>query len=148
MAESSQFAIFVSLIKKYSILTLLLVAYTIVLAHSIIPHHHHDEDHGMEQSNHHQDDDHDAGHGNDDSGLAHDFANYIHSGNTGDVYQQPDIKISCNSIAIVSIFAIFDFRIKAIENPQPLIRPYCDYIPIVHHCLSSKGFRAPPSTLA
>lgn len=136
------------MLKKYSIIALLLCAYAIVIAHSIIPHHHHNGDHAMKQSDHHQDDDHDDGNGADDSGLAHDFANYIHSANTGDVYQQPDVKISYNSIAIVYTLALFNFKIRDIQDPQPLIRPSCDYIPIVHHCLSSKGFRAPPSILA
>jgi hypothetical protein len=143
------------MLKKYFIITLLLFAYTIVLAHSIIPHHHHDEDHEMEQSSHHHDD-HDDDHHNqendhhedNDSGLAHDFENYIHSGNTGDIHQQPDIKISCNTIATVYIVALFDFKIKAAESPPPKVRQSNDHIPLLQHSLFPKGLRAPPCLLA
>jgi hypothetical protein len=123
-----------------------MLAYSVVLGHSIIPHHHHDDDHAMEQSaahhddHHHDDDDHD----DDDAGLAHDFANYIHSGNTGDLHQQPDIKISCNTIATAYIVALFDFRVKAVENPPPIVRHHNDHIPLLRHSLSPKGLRAPP----
>jgi hypothetical protein len=137
------FSIFVTVFKKYTILSLLFLAYTIVLAHSVVPHHHHDEDYEMEQTSHHHDDDHD-----DDSGLASDFANFIHSGTTGDFHQQPELNISCNAIATAYVIAIFDFQIKPIETPPSIDWPDGDNIPIDQQCLFSKGLRAPPSTLA
>ena len=131
------------MLKKYSIITILLFAYTIVLGHSIIPHHHHDH-HEMEGSaSHHDDDDHD----DEEAGLAHDLANYKHSNNAGDIYQQPDVKVSFDTISNVYILALFNFNVKAFESPPPLLSLLNDYIPIVQHCLSSKGLRAPPCAL-
>jgi hypothetical protein len=144
------------MLKRYSIITLLFVAYTIVLGHSIIPHHHHDDDHEMEQSSHHhhdQEDDHHNNQENDhndnsNSGLAHDFENYMHSGNTGDIHQQPDIKISHNAITTVYLVALFDFKIKAAESPPPKVWLSNNHIPPLPYSLSSKGLRAPPCFLA
>jgi hypothetical protein len=139
------------MLKKYFIISLLLVAYTIVLGHSIIPHHHHDDDHETEQSSHHQNNHHED-HGDQDheenAGLARDFENYIHSGSTGDLHQQPDFKISGNSIATAYIIAIFDFQIKPVKSPPPIVRHSNNHIPFLRHSLSPKGLRAPPRLLA
>lgn len=125
-----------------------MLAYSIVLAHSIIPHHHHDADHAMEQSGAHHDDDHHDDDDHEDSGLAHDFANYIHSSDGGDFHQQPDFKISTNTIATAYIVTLFEFQIKAVENPPPIVRHSNDHISILRHSLSPKGLRAPPFFLA
>ena len=57
--------------KKLLISFLFFAAYTVVLAHSIIPHHHHDEETAVE----HHDKDHDA-----DSGLDNLFSHFEHFG--------------------------------------------------------------------
>lgn len=139
------------MIKRYSIIALLLFAYTIVLAHSVIPHHHHDDDHETEQTAHHHNDhheDHDDQDHEEDAGLAHDFENYIHSGSTGDLHQQSDFRISCNTIATSYVTAIFDFQIKPVESPPPIVRHSNDHIPLLRHSLSPKGLRAPPCVMA
>ncbi len=129
------------MLKKYFILTLLLVAYTIVLAHSIIPHHHHDEDHETEQTGaqHHHDDDHE-----DDNALAQSLANYLHSGDTTVIHQQPDNSIASNAFVTLYLIPVFEFTIKAIESPPPIRQVSNNIIPKSHYCLSSKGLRAPP----
>ena len=138
------------MLKKYSILTLLFIAYTLVLAHSIVPHHHHNDEHQTPQSiNHH---DHGAGHhhsgdDDDDGSLAHEFENYIHASGNDDIYQQSDFGIDHNTIATVYILASFEFNLKPIEDPPSVLLHLKDYIPIHRHCLFSKGLRAPPSTL-
>jgi hypothetical protein len=134
------------MLKKYAILFCLLIAYTIVLAHSIIPHHHHHEDHETEQtSTHHHDDDKDD---HDDSGLAHDFANFLHAGSTTDFHQQQDIKISCNTFVSVYLIALFDFTIEAVESPPPIVRRFTEHNLFLEYTLSSKGLRAPPCAIA
>jgi hypothetical protein len=137
------------MLKKYSIITILLFAYTIVLGHSIIPHHHHHNDsHETKQSEHHHHSDHENDHhDNDDESLADDFENYIHSGDTQDLHQQPDIKIVNNVIATAYIISFFEFKINAIESPPPVVRLSNNCIPLAQHCLSTKGLRAPPCDL-
>jgi hypothetical protein len=147
LAVFEKFHIFITMLKRYSIILILLFAYTIVLGHSIIPHHHHDDEHESEQVSHHHDAHEDDHHDSEEENLAHDFENYLHSGDTGDFHQQPDIKVSFNSIATVYLLSTFTFQIKAAESPPPLLCLSKNYIPNVQHCLSSKGLRAPPCTL-
>jgi hypothetical protein len=143
-------------LKKYAIIALLISAYTIVLGHSIIPHHHHDDDHATKQSSHHQDEhhDHDDHHDHEDdqddadAGLSHDFENYIHTGSTGDLHQQPNFKLSGNTITTAYIIAIFDFQIRPVESPPPIVRHFNDHIPHLRHSFSPKALRAPPCSLA
>jgi hypothetical protein len=136
------------MIKRYSIIALLIFSYTFVLGHSIIPHHHHDDDHEMEQFSHHQDDHENDDHNDDDSGLAHDFGNYLHSGEAGDLHQQSGNVISCKTIATAYIISLFDFKISAFESPPPILRHSNDLVPLSSHCLFSKGLRAPPCFIA
>lgn len=132
-------------LKKYSIITLFLFAYTIVLAHSIIPHHHHD-DHKMEQSSdHHHGSNHHDNTGED--GLAHEFGNYMHSVNTTDVYQQPDTQFDQITMASLYLFTTIHFKFKVVDSSPPVVSHSNDCIPLLQHCLSSKGLRAPPYTL-
>ncbi len=128
------------MLKKYSIIILFLFAYTIVFAHSIIPHHHHDENHHMEQANHHD--------GDADESLAHEFGNYIHSVNTADVYQKPDVETDNNIIATVYLVATFNFNIHSAQKAPPIVTLSNDCIPLAQHCLSTKGLRAPPFSLS
>jgi hypothetical protein len=136
------------MLKRYSIIAFLIFSYTIVLGHSIIPHHHHDEDHEMEHSLPHYDDHHhsDKDHPDDeDSGLAHDLGNYFHAGETGDFYQQStNAKISYSTFATAYIIAAFDFKIEPYEGPPPVVRHSHEHLPPLQRYLSSKGLRAPP----
>jgi hypothetical protein len=134
------------MLKKYSILFFLLTAYTIVLAHGIIPHHHHDEEHEMEQpSSHHDGNDHDH---HDDAGLSHDFGNYHHANNTTDFHQQSDIRILSTALTSLYIIALFDFTIESIDTRPPIFRQSKDHILFLEHTLSPKGLRAPPYAIA
>jgi hypothetical protein len=135
------------MLKKYFILSFLLIAYTIVLAHSIIPHHHHDEDHEMEQSSAHHDHDGDNDH-HDDSGLSHDFENYHHANNATDFHQQSDIKMSSTTLTSLYIISLFNFTMESVETRPPILRQSKDHILFLQHTLSSKGLRAPPCAFA
>lgn len=135
------------MLKKYSIISLLLIAYTIVLAHSIIPHHHHDEDHDTEQtaSAHHHDDDHEDS--DKDSGFSHSLGNYLHSGTTADIHQQTSSVQIVSPAIINTFFTVVNFELKPIELPPPLKRPNNDFFQKSYYYLSSTGFRAPPFDL-
>jgi hypothetical protein len=105
-----------------------------VLAHSIVPHHHHNEISVLTDTDHHDDE---------DEGLVHDFSNYPHSGSTGDAYQ-PSIKIVCDHLDIVYVAAVFEFIMQPIENPPPVAYVDTSIIPSSDYTLSAKGLRAPP----
>jgi hypothetical protein len=70
--------------KRLFILFWLFAAYTVVFAHSVVPHQHHEEEHAKEAHHHHHDD------GNDHSDDSHDSSNtfhlFQHQGATGDDY--------------------------------------------------------------
>jgi hypothetical protein len=135
------------MLKKHAILSLLLLAYTIVLGHSIIPHHHHhDEHHETEQTSHHHDDDHDEK--NEDSDFSHGLENYLHSGNTADFHQQTNIVHSISPATIIKLFTVFNFKVLPIELPPPLRGTDKQFFLKSYYCLSSKGLRAPPLFLA
>ena len=124
----------------------MLFAYTIVLAHSIIPHHHHD-DHKMEQSSdqRHSDSEHHGMQG--EEGLAHQFGNYMHSVNAADVYQRPDVPNDQNLVAGLDVFITLFIKMSVVEVSQTVVRLSNDCIPLSQHFLFIKGLRAPPATL-
>lgn len=101
----------------------------------------------MEQSSdhHHHGSDHHDNKG--EEGLAHEFGNYMHSVNTTDVYQQPDTQFDQITLVSLHLFTTFHFKFKVLESYPPLVCLSNDCIPIIQHCLSSKGLRAPPVTL-
>jgi hypothetical protein len=132
------------MLKKYTVLSLLLLAYTIVLGHSIIPHHH--DEHETEQTVHHHDDDHDEK--DEDSDFSHGFENYLHSGNTAEFHQQTNIVHSISPAITITLFAVFNFKVLPIELPPPLRWTGNDLFLKSYYCLSSKGLRAPPLFLA
>lgn len=142
------FSIFEPVIKKYSITLLLYLAYTIVFAHSLVPHHHHDKEeesaqllvHNDAGAHHHHSNDTD-----DDGSLAHEFESYIHSAGTDDIYQKNELKIDCSTIAALYITASFNYCIAAIERPLKVTGCSAPcIISIPQYYLSCKGLRAPP----
>lgn len=134
------------MLKKHVILSLLLLAYTIVLGHSIIPHHHHhDDNHETEQTAHHQS--HDQEDKDEDSDFSHRFENYLHTGTTADIHQQTN-SIDVISPAVIStLLTVFNFELKSVELPPPLKRTNNDYFQKLYYYHSSSGFRAPPFDL-
>ncbi|MGE0568521.1 MAG: hypothetical protein AB7O73_11270 [Bacteroidia bacterium] len=134
------------MLKKHLILSLLLFAYTIVLGHSIIPHHHHhDDDHETEQTAHHHGHDHDDK--DEDSDFSYGFENYFHSGTTADIHQQTNT-IDVISLAVISThLVVSNFELKLVELPPPLKRANNDFFQRLYYYHSSSGFRAPPFDL-
>ncbi|MBL7933159.1 MAG: hypothetical protein JNL60_14735 [Bacteroidia bacterium] len=130
---------FVAVIKKYLIVFLLMFAYTIVLAHNIMPHHHHHPTDFQETNpNHHHDEDHE------NQGLEIDFEKYIHSGDNI-IFHKLSLKPGCNVIASVFLIVGFQFILETPESPSLKRWTIVDIIPRSSYCLSSKGLRAPPA---
>ena len=93
------------MIKRCATVSLLLLAFTLVLAHSIIPHHHHDVAVETSSENHEH---------RNENALEHSFEHYLHSGSSYDyfikndfTFDQPQVVTHC-----VSIYLNFDFRLK------------------------------------
>ena len=63
--------------KRNFIVAFLLLAFTVVLAHSIIPHHHHHDEVEAESNDHEH---------HDENSLEHSFEHYMHAGNSTDYF--------------------------------------------------------------
>ena len=100
------------MLKKYSILALFFIAYTIVLAHGIIPHHH-DDDHDISQTSDH---DHD-----DDSPLAKAFSHFHHISSTKEIlYTDPSDNTTFQKNDFAKYFlATPDFCLQLFSPPAP-----------------------------
>ena len=107
----------------------LYLAFTIVFAHSIVPHHH-DE---MEATEHHHNEaeatehHHDSGadhHEDEDSPLAHDFEHFHHSGSTIQfIPSHFSILKSLNSFELPVFIQPVSFLVKACESP-PVVQGF------------------------
>jgi hypothetical protein len=138
------------MLKRNIITVLLLCAYTIVLGHSIIPHHHHDDhEHELEHPSVSHHDDHESDHsGQDTDDHSSAFGDYSHSTVAGDMYQAGKYKITLNKISTSYIVSLFSYIVIPVESRPPVVWPADEHIPISRHCLSPKGLRAPPFLLA
>jgi hypothetical protein len=120
------------MLKKYSIITLLICAYTVVLGHGIFAHHHHE---AFEVSDHH-DDDHDDDH---DHSL-------FSLGTIEDNFIPANSQVTINSNVTFQLFIFFD-NFSLIDTPlferDVAYSTYQEFPPPenYHH---SSGLRAPP----
>lgn len=124
--------------KKYAIIFLMAIAYGILLGHSIIPHHHHDN--SREIAEHHQ-----TNHGDGVSDISHLFSHFIHYGDgfistTTNITSDQFFKISYSIIALPpDLFSMEDCSIPAfIFYPPP------DVVYIFRYSFPA-GLRAPPA---
>jgi hypothetical protein len=130
------------IIKRRLIITLLWVAYSFMLAHGSIPHHHHSgKAHHEHLSGHHHDPDGKAHNDNDHGASPIEY--FAHSG-AGIEFQTPISKIDCAAFSthfIISFLAVN--IISGDESPPGKIR--LDDFPLQSRSIvSSKGLRAPP----
>jgi hypothetical protein len=117
-----------------------MLTYTIVLAHSIIPHHHHD-DHKIEHSSPIHDEAENSFLKGED-GFAHQFGNYMHSVNTSDVYPQPE---SFNFSEVNFVLFIFKFcEFYKEEDDETKVSLAHDFFYRAIRYVFFKGLRAPP----
>lgn len=139
------------MLKKLLFIVPLYLAFGIVMAHSVIPHHH---DHEIEvASHHHHDNDHDgAKHhhddeeksGEEDKDLSHGFEFFHHSGNT--------IQFVSSQFSVAKLFSSFDFAlvpfilfdVRPCESPHVPFgsSPQTNFYSFFY-CPQS-GLRAPP----
>jgi hypothetical protein len=123
------------MIKRNIIVVFLLFAFTVVLAHSIIPHHHHDDKIETESKDHGHDD---------ENSLEHSFEHYMHAGNSTDYFIQNPNCNNVHFITTVSDISIFIFKNKEVVLPivSPINSSNDSYLS--YDGLFSAGLRGPP----
>lgn len=131
--------------KRYSILLLFSLAYTLVLGHSVIPHDHH-KNHSTEHHHHHGNDhDHKDDHSNSEKDLGHLFSHYQH---TGDFVIRYSADLDVLKDKLVSALAV-EIVAFVMEQQEPYVAqppPYDNIFYLSPHALSS-GLRAPPALI-
>ena len=125
------------MIKRCAIVSLLLLAFTLVLAHSIIPHHHHDVAVETTSENHEH---------RNENALEHSFENYLHSGASYDYFIKNDFTF--DKLQVVTdcdfIYLNFDFRSKIVIDVTKSAYRIFKTNTIHPVFLYSKGLRGPP----
>jgi hypothetical protein len=125
------------MLKKYISIFFLVVCYTIILGHNIIPHHHHDKD-DIFQHHHHGEED-------ESNNLNHLFSHFQHQ--TDEIVfthlQKNDYSLFKVDLPIAEAFT-FSFNLNGL-----IILPILYERPPIYHAYSSpdllpSGLRAPP----
>ena len=132
------------MLKKYTAILMMFTAYAILIGHSIVPHHHHDNEHHLTEhhdTEHHNHDDHE------DEGLGNIFSHFIHPDDSFTFTASHSISntFSKQLFSFVAVlpdnFALDEFHIPPLLHKPPEEHLIC----ISPHSLSS-GLRAPPAT--
>lgn len=131
------------MLKRYLIISLLFLAYTIVFAHGIVPHDH--NRHNSELNHHFIDNCAEDDADEDESDLAHSFEHYLHAGSTPEMYlKDASLHIDYNLVSSHFITAIIDFSFSLAEEEKTIPPSENADLPLSVYCLSSKALRAPP----
>ncbi len=124
------------MIKRNCIVVFLLFAFTVVLAHSIVPHHHHN----IAVHNENGTDEHE-----DENSLEHSFEHYTHTGASGDYFiPSPASHVAHHIVSIEACFPTFTFTNKEVVLYTTKVVHSNDCSFITFDCLHSKGLRGPP----
>ena len=129
------------LAKQRIISSILLCAFSLLFAHSIIPHHHHEEANATHQINHHDDDHDDA----DNNFLGRAFS-YFQHGSSGFVYQYASQSFQYSKFSIdKEAVLITQYFIGQLFKP-PLEHSAHYLLAFTSSCYSASGlFRGPPA---
>ena len=129
------------LAKKRFISSILLCAFAVLFAHSIIPHYHHEEATATHQSSHHDDDHDDLG----DNYLGQVFSHFQHDSNSGVTYQTASPTFKCSKIAIDKEAILFtQYVIRQLFKPPIIHRPHYSFAFTPSTYSASSLFRGPP----
>jgi|GEM_PF-5730399 len=124
------------MIKRNCIVVFLLFAFTVVLAHSIVPHHHHSiAVHHEDETSEHED----------ENSLEHSFEHYTHTGTSGDYFiPSPASYIIQQIVSVEAYFPTFTFVNKEVVLYSISVVRSNDCSFITYDSLHSKGLRGPP----
>lgn len=130
--------------KKTIISTILLFAFSFVLVHNIIPHHHHDEVSGIENHEHHHDKQGQNHHGENDEpiGLFSHLTHLITTPELSFTFSNNHSLQKTQTLKQVVKIANFAFRqLKIPIKPEP---PPCIFIAAKQYFYSTHSLRGPP----
>ena len=127
--------------KQRFISSILLCAFTVIFAHSIIPHHHHEEATATHQSDHHDDDHDDL----DNNFLGQAFSHFQHESGSGITYQTASpafqsVKHSIDKEAVL----ITQYFITQLFKPPIIHREHFSFSFTPSAYSASSLFRGPP----
>ncbi len=124
------------MIKRNFIVIFLLFAFTVVLAHSIVPHHHHNiAIHNEDETSEHED----------ENSLEHSFEHYTHTGTSGDYFiPSPESNYTPQIVSIETYFPTFTFKNKEVILYAIRVVHAIDCSFISFDSLHSRGLRGPP----
>ncbi len=124
------------MIKRNCIVVFLLFAFTLVLAHSIVPHHHHNiAVHNEDENSEHED----------ENSLEHSFEHYTHTGTSGDYFIPSSASHMAQQIVCIqTYFPTFIFITKEVLLYTNHVVHSNDCSFISFDSLHSKGLRGPP----
>ena len=131
------------MLKKYTAILMMTIAYAILLGHSIIPHHHHDSKHDLID---HQYTDHDHHNDADSEDLSHLFAHFAHSAD-GFIFTTAHsiTNTFCKQQLSGAALLPDNFHIDKFLIPPLLHKPPAEHLIYISPHSHSKGLRAPPA---
>ena len=139
------------MLKKYTAILMMTVAYAILLGHSIIPHHHHDSEHDLIEHHHsdYQHTDHNHHNDADNKDLSHLFAHFVHSAD-GFIFTTSHNFTNTFCKQQLSVLAVLpdNFLIDKFFIPPLLHKPPAEHFVYTSPHSHSKGLRAPPAIIA
>lgn len=135
------------MLKKYTAILLMTVAYAILLGHNVIPHHHHDHhDHDVPEHNHH-----DQHHGDDTNreDLNHLFSHFTHSADGFNFTTSHNISniFSKQQLSVVAVLPD-NFLISKFIIPPLLYKPPAELLIYISPHSLSLGLRGPPAFIS
>ena len=134
------------MLKKYTAILMMTVAYAILLGHSIIPHHHHDHDHDVTE---HQHTDHHQDNNTDSEDLNHLFSHFTHSADGFHFTTSHNLTNTfCKQQHSVVAVLPDNFHIDKFLIPPLLHKPPAEHLIYISPHSHSKGLRAPPAFIA
>jgi len=148
------------MLKKYTALLFLSLAYALLLGHNVIPHHHHDNENSGAEHHHHADHHHSHHHDTDyahsgqsheehnendeKNDLSHLFSYFFHSPD-GITLSHQNSNWYLKQVPVITAIIPDHFDFSEIFNPPLLYKPPADFLIYITPHSTVSGLRAPPA---
>jgi len=129
------------LAKQRFISSILLCAFAVLFAHSVIPHHHNEDASATHQSSHHDDDHDDL----DNNFLEQAFSHFQHESNGGITYQSASPTFQCSKFSIDKEAILFtQYFVRQLFKPPIIYKEDFLFTFTLPDYSASSLFRGPP----